>query len=202
MDGVLWDSNFAHEEAFEEIYRKFNLAPIPYSSLMGQTTRSVVQALLQNRMKSENQNLINEIIAEKQEYARKLLREMVVEETIVSNLLKLSRNYKIGLVSGSSRETVEIFLEKVPTHLFNLVVSGDDVQESKPSPRPYQLAADLLNQDPRKCLVIEDSHAGIQSAISAGMEYVHVNNGLECLLENDHVCVVNTSEAMRLIIML
>ena len=44
----------------------------------------------------------------------------------------------------------------------------------KPHPEPYLLAASLLNVDPARCLVFEDSEAGAQAAHRAGMVVVQV----------------------------
>ena len=52
--------------------------------------------------------------------------------------------------------------------LFDAIITGDDVTHQKPHPEAYQKAAQLLNLEPRQCLVIEDSTSGIQSASAAG----------------------------------
>lgn len=50
------------------------------------------------------------------------------------------------------------------------VFAGDVVPKKKPSPDIYQLAAEKLEVDPAKCLVIEDSKIGLQAAKAAGMK--------------------------------
>jgi len=53
-------------------------------------------------------------------------------------------------------------------------VTAEDVAEGKPSPEGYLLAAQRLGIDPRQCVVIEDSPAGLQAAKTGGMRAVAI----------------------------
>ncbi|MBV8727738.1 MAG: HAD-IA family hydrolase, partial [Candidatus Eremiobacteraeota bacterium] len=55
-----------------------------------------------------------------------------------------------------------------------VLVSSDDVIETKPSPACYLRAADLLDVPREACLVIEDSSSGIEAGKAAGMDVVGV----------------------------
>ena len=57
---------------------------------------------------------------------------------------------------------------------FVTIVTRDDVTNPKPHPEPYLLAADRLGVDPRNCLAVEDSHAGVRAAHAAGMQTIMV----------------------------
>ncbi|TAN66074.1 MAG: HAD family phosphatase [Methylobacter sp.] len=52
--------------------------------------------------------------------------------------------------------------------VFSIIVSRDHVQHGKPEPDVFLKAAELLQVDIKRCLVIEDSHAGIVAASRAG----------------------------------
>ncbi len=58
--------------------------------------------------------------------------------------------------------------------MFHAIVTRDDVVNPKPHPEPYLLAAGHLGVKPADCLAIEDSHAGVRAAASAGMQTVMV----------------------------
>ncbi len=57
---------------------------------------------------------------------------------------------------------------------FDSVATRDDVEKGKPDPEIYLLTAERLSVDPEQCLVLEDSPAGVQSALTAGMHVVAV----------------------------
>lgn len=53
-------------------------------------------------------------------------------------------------------------------HVFTTIISRDDVLNGKPEPDIFLKAAELLKVPIQQCLVLEDSHAGIVAAKSAG----------------------------------
>jgi HAD superfamily hydrolase (TIGR01509 family) len=80
-----------------------------------------------------------------------------------------ARGTPCALVTMSDDVFVASVLARLPRPYFATVVTRDMVDEPKPHPRPYQLAAELLGVAPRDCLAVEDSPAGVQSAEAAGM---------------------------------
>mmetsp|Transcript_66557 Transcript_66557/g.150279 ORF Transcript_66557/g.150279 Transcript_66557/m.150279 type:complete len:287 (+) Transcript_66557:38-898(+) len=59
--------------------------------------------------------------------------------------------------------------------VFRAVVTGDDVSVGKPAPDAFLKAMQLCGvSDPRKCVVVEDSPAGVEGALRAGMKCVAV----------------------------
>jgi HAD superfamily hydrolase (TIGR01509 family) len=58
---------------------------------------------------------------------------------------------------------------------FDFVASRDDVEQGKPDPEIYRLVAHELGVDPAECLVVEDSPAGVEAALAAGMRVIAVS---------------------------
>ncbi|MDD5462252.1 MAG: HAD family phosphatase [Methylococcales bacterium] len=58
--------------------------------------------------------------------------------------------------------------------VFSTIVTRDDVQQGKPAPDIFLKAAELLRAPISRCLVLEDSHAGIIAASRAGAFSVFV----------------------------
>lgn len=54
----------------------------------------------------------------------------------------------------------------------NQVFSADDVGEPKPSPKLFLHAAQRMGFEPSNCVVIDDSHQGVEAAIAAGMTII------------------------------
>jgi HAD superfamily hydrolase (TIGR01509 family) len=57
---------------------------------------------------------------------------------------------------------------------FDVIVTRSDVTHPKPHPEPYLLAAERLGMAPADCVAVEDSYAGVRSAIAAGIATVMV----------------------------
>lgn len=79
----------------------------------------------------------------------------------------------VALVSSSYR----VLVDAVLTHGFGpfaVTVAGDEVEHTKPHPEPYLTAAALLGVDPQRCVVLEDSPAGVAAAEAAGCAVVAV----------------------------
>jgi HAD superfamily hydrolase (TIGR01509 family) len=91
---------------------------------------------------------------------------------------ELSKNYKLGLVSSSSRQFVYTILTSTDLmKYFLVVVSAEDVKREKPAPDGFLLAAKRLQVDPENCVVIEDAEKGIIAAKDAGMKVIAIPNG-------------------------
>jgi HAD superfamily hydrolase (TIGR01509 family) len=58
----------------------------------------------------------------------------------------------------------------------DVIISGDDVAEGKPSPAPYQLALQKLGVPAGEALAIEDSESGVRSATAAGVRVLRLSN--------------------------
>ncbi len=76
-------------------------------------------------------------------------------------------NIPCALVTMSWSTAVQVFLDALPG-VFQVVITGDRVQRSKPHPEPYLLAAHELGLAPNNCVAIEDSPTGLASAEAAG----------------------------------
>ena len=89
-------------------------------------------------------------------------------------LLYLKENkYKTCVASSSARERSLKLLEKHDlVKFFDDFVFGPEVERGKPNPDIFLKAAEKVGMPPEKCLVLEDSQAGIQAAYSAGMKVI------------------------------
>jgi beta-phosphoglucomutase-like phosphatase (HAD superfamily) len=57
-------------------------------------------------------------------------------------------------------------------------VTGDDVDNSKPAPDCYLLAARRLGVDTSECIAIEDSENGVAAAVSANIPCVAISTSM------------------------
>ena len=85
-----------------------------------------------------------------------LLQEAGVEQWIVTS----SGAASVDALLSSARDVIPIFRG---------VITADDVDQGKPSPRGYQLALQRSGCPAAQCLAVEDSEAGLDAARSAGL---------------------------------
>jgi HAD superfamily hydrolase (TIGR01509 family) len=85
--------------------------------------------------------------------------------------------FPLALASSSNREIFEAVLDLAGlADCFRATVSSEEVARGKPEPDVYLEAARRLGVPPEQCAAVEDSHAGIRSAKSAGMRVVAIPN--------------------------
>jgi HAD superfamily hydrolase (TIGR01509 family) len=81
----------------------------------------------------------------------------------------------MAVASGGDRSIVEATLDAIGLHsLFDAVVTVNDVNQGKPAPDIFLLAAKRLGVAPQDCIVYEDSDAGLDASHYAGMRAIDV----------------------------
>ncbi|MFB6609045.1 HAD family hydrolase [Agromyces sp. NPDC056379] len=81
-----------------------------------------------------------------------------------------------ALVTMSIRSMADDIVAAIPFEAFDVIVSGDSVDNAKPHPEPYLTAAAELGVDIADCIAIEDSPTGLASAHASGAIAVAVPN--------------------------
>ncbi|HKR85133.1 MAG TPA: HAD-IA family hydrolase [Terriglobales bacterium] len=88
-------------------------------------------------------------------------------------LLSLFRE-RWAVVTSATRELAETRLNFAGLPIPSVLISAEDVQRGKPNPDCYELAAARLAVPTAECLVVEDTHAGIEAGIKAGMQVLGI----------------------------
>jgi HAD superfamily hydrolase (TIGR01509 family) len=95
----------------------------------------------------------------------------------VAAVQRLAARYRLGLASSSNRTLIDAVLDLAGVaQYFEATVSSEEVARGKPAPDVYLEAARRLGVEPVRCVAVEDSHAGIRSAKSAGMQVISIPN--------------------------
>ena len=171
LDGVLINSEPLHGQAWKETAAFFDLDLTQNQLKLLRGRRRIDCAnelvkLISKRVKTEDVLRLHKPIS----------RRLILTAPAMSgseSLLKRCQknNIPIALVTSSSSESLKI---KTANHkwmnLFSTKVLGDDklLANGKPAPDPYLLAAKKLNIPPQECWAVEDSIAGVTSALKAG----------------------------------
>ena len=85
------------------------------------------------------------------------------------------KNIKVALASSSKNAPRVVELLGI-ADLFDVIVDGSMIIDTKPDPEIFLLTAQKLNMKPADCVVFEDAEAGVEAAIRAGMKCVGVGS--------------------------
>lgn len=181
MDGTIIDSEPYHfileEKLFSGLGIKMNKDE--HDGFIG-TTSYYMWEILKNKfnLKEEVEDLVQ---SDRDEYYNSILNNaeyIIAMEGAVSLIQELySKNLKLCLASSSPLMVIDLVLKTLKVDkMFSQVVTGDDVEKSKPSPDIFLKSAELLEVNPEDCIVFEDSKNGVLAAKSAGMKCVGVYN--------------------------
>ncbi len=191
FNGVIINDEPLHQKLIEQLLLEENLRPKAgeFRQLcLGRSDRACLKDLLANRGRVVTEDYITGLIIRKSGAYQQQLAE-IDKLPIYPGLADLifqirSAQMPMAIVSGAVRPEIDLVLNRMDlAQYFPVVVSGDDIQVSKPDPEGYLLGIDRLNQHypdlnlkPQECLAIEDTPAGIQAAKQAGMQVVGVAN--------------------------
>ena len=110
-----------------------------------------------------------------------LLARFTRELRPVEGMAKLVASVSVPVCVASSSHTVRLRHALAVTGLAGrfggAVFSADAVERGKPAPDLFLHAANRMNAAPERCLVIEDSPAGVEAARAAGMEPIGFTAG-------------------------
>jgi HAD superfamily hydrolase (TIGR01509 family) len=85
--------------------------------------------------------------------------------------------YKLACCSNSIRRSVLVMLSKIGLiEYMDLIISNEDVKNSKPHPEMYWKAMSMMSVLPEECLIVEDSPHGLLAASRSRANVLRVDN--------------------------
>ena len=181
MDGVLLDSEPMHQEI---IYEVFELKGIPFDKAYIQTLTGMSAFPMWEKVKRDahRKESVEELMQFHRDYFFKRLPEVKVP--LVPHVREVLEKFKneakhLSLASSSGRKLIDIFTQQTNiAHYFEVMMSGDDVQYSKPNPEIFLKVAKWYYLPATQFTVIEDSTNGVKAAKSANMRCIGFDNPL------------------------
>ena len=107
------------------------------------------------------------------------ISQMTPEEILpgVLDFLLELKGEGVKIAIGSASKNAKMILQCVHIiALFDAVIDGNKITCAKPDPEVFLLGAQELGVPPSQCLVFEDSIAGIEAAVNAGIKSIGVGN--------------------------
>ena len=187
FDGVIADSEPLHLRAYQEALAEegLELSAKEYFSLyLGFDDVGMVEALARDRGIAMSGQHVAALIARKGAAMQALMQSGAVLFPGAKEFIReAAAAVPIAIASGALRHEIDEIVEAAGiADLFSAIVASGDTPHSKPSPAPYQLAFTRLREvagadlQPHRCVAIEDSMWGLESAAGAGLRCVGVTN--------------------------
>lgn len=162
LDGVLVDSTECVERTWREWATRHDLDPERVISMAH--GRRAIETV---RLVAPELSADAELTALANSEAR--TSEGVYEIAGARELLARLPAGSWAIVTSGIRAVAEFRLRYTGLPVPDVMVCADEITHGKPDPEGYLLAAARLGRSPAECIVIEDTHAGIDAAHAAGM---------------------------------
>ncbi len=176
LDGVVIDSESLRMQTYKELFKNnFNIQiEIINAELIGNSEESNLNFLSEKySIKAD----INSLIKQRKDLLENIAKKKIVFNIPVINLLLLAKKMELStaICTNSHRDYLKIIMKRLsPTVEVDLLLSKEDVKNSKPDPEIYLMASSMLKVEPEECLVFEDSKPGKEAAKNANMDVIIV----------------------------
>lgn len=177
-DGVVVNSEKVHLQSWEMLASAHGHT-IPENFMADTFGKRNLEIIPQILKWTDDMDEVAKMSDEKERYYRKLVAEngLPLVDGIEQFLQSLqSAGIPCAIGSSTPRENLQQALDKLGfAKYFVASATMEDVTRGKPSPDVFLCCAEKLGIEPRRCVVFEDSEAGIDAAISAKMKSVAVS---------------------------
>lgn len=179
LDGVIVNTAKYHYLAWQKIANQLGIefTPEHNEELKGVSrVRSLDLILALGNMEASQEDKNKWLVQKNEDYLSYLvdMDESEILPGVLPVLIYLKENNQ-KIVLGSASKNAKPILEKAKIiDYFDAIVDGNDVSNAKPDPEVFIQGAKKVNFLNEKCIVFEDSVAGVQAANIAGMTSVGI----------------------------
>ena len=209
FDGVIANSEPLHLRAFQQTLGDAGILLTTadyFSRYLGYDDVGVFEALSRDRGLGWTAERVTDLVTRKGDTLQEMLRAGAVLFPGAADFIRHSAAVvPIAIASGALRHEIdEIVTAAGLADLFGAIVASGDTPHSKPSPAPYRLAlarlrdASGLQLDAGRCVAIEDSRWGLESAQGAGLRCVGVTTSYPADELSDAELVVSGLDTLTL----
>jgi len=174
MDGVISDTQGIHAKIESKIL-SMNGIKISPEYITKHFAGIKTEVFLKEILKTKNVKAdLNYLLKYKWREMRRQVKN-IKEIEGAKNLIKYfyKRDYILAVASSSNKKFIKSVLKKLKIlKYFKVIISSDEVKNSKPNPEIFLLVSKKLLIQPNNCLVIEDGIAGMKAAKKAKMKCI------------------------------
>ena len=192
MDGVLVDAMPFHCKAIQTAAKQevnIDVKQRDVYLLEGMPGEEMVKELLRQKRYTGNIEEISndddnsdklDSVAHRIHERKKKIFEQIDASAPINGAKELTSTIrcKKALVSGAAKQEVDSIISKYfGKDAFDVIVTGEDLEEGKPSPDPFRTALTKMGLKESEAIVVENAPLGIKAANNAGIRcIVTLNN--------------------------
>jgi beta-phosphoglucomutase len=188
FDGVISDTEPTHLQAFNKVLSKYKIEISQtdyYKDYLGLNDYEGFKEMAKAHNLQLDDEEIEDLITQKGKIFEELAKtESNIIEGITEFLSMLKQNnIRMSICSGAVRSDIDAILSGTGLlGFFEVIITANDVKESKPDPAGLNMTLQRLNEMrdnvilPTECVVVEDSPWGLEAARKAGIHTLAVTN--------------------------
>ncbi|MFZ9755197.1 MAG: beta-phosphoglucomutase [Bacteroidia bacterium] len=181
LDGVLCDTAHFHYRAWKRLAESYGYALTHENNeaLKGVSRVDSLKRILQWAQTDLSPEQFEADLVLKNNWYLEMVEQMSEADRLpgVGAFVQEAQRRQIPLALGSASKNARLVLEKIQlSGAFQAIVDASQILNGKPHPETFLTAAQLLGTAPEHCLVFEDSLAGIQAALSGGMQAIGIGH--------------------------
>jgi beta-phosphoglucomutase len=177
MDGVIVDSNPYHKLAFQAFLKQYNISLTDDElkvHVYGRTNQEGMPYIFKRELSPEE---LTERANEKEALFREIYKTDIQPVKGLIPFLQMLKAHGVKAAVGTSAPTanLDFIVDALDIRpYFDALIDSTGLSRGKPDPEIYLKAAGLLGIPPARCIVIEDSLAGVQAGVNAGMKVIGI----------------------------
>ena len=198
FDGVITDSEILHLRAFNRVLAQYGIEITTkdyYKDYLGLTDFECFKLVTDKSQLQLDRRQIKNLIKQKTRIFGELAKTegRIIEGVRYFLEMLKQNNIPMAICSGALLAEIALILEEARLRsFFAVIVSAEQIKKGKPDPEGFLLTLQKLNRIvspaqagiqnpilPNQCIVIEDSHWGLEAARAAGMHTIAVTNSYD-----------------------
>jgi beta-phosphoglucomutase len=180
LDGTLADTRQVIVASFQKALSDIgcNVSDEFIERRIGIGAAETFRDILQKSKRRFDEAQVASLIEKKVKAEIDMSSQVKLFEGAIALLESIRPKVKLALASMSNRDFVDHILKAMNVQrFFDVVLTADEVNKSKPDPEIFLKCALKLGSSPEKCVVVEDSIFGVKAAKAAKMSCIAVLTG-------------------------
>lgn len=167
LDGTLFDTRRVNYQSYAKAMEEFGYS-LDYNYYCDECNGKYYMDFLPQITTSDT-GVLRQIHKRKCELYREYLDSVVINDKLIDILSSVKKEYRIALVTTASKTNTFDILDRFGLgDFFDLILTREEVNFSKPNPEGFIKAMKYFEAKPEECIVFEDSDIGVMAAERTG----------------------------------